>query len=62
MKSLRNAYDQLEVAHEYDEDGSTGYPKEELRCALDDFLQDHEISEMMEIVVDAIQHKEYLSK
>lgn len=43
----------------YGEDGSTGYAKEDLRSEIDNFLESYTISEMMEIVIDAIKYKEY---
>lgn len=42
----------------YGEDGSTGYAKEDLYDEMDDFLDDHTISELMEILADVLRYRE----
>lgn len=41
----------------YGEDGDTGYAKEELYDAISSFLNDHMISELMNILADVIRDK-----
>lgn len=41
----------------YGEDGDTGYAKEELYDAISSFLNDHMISELMDILTDVIRNK-----
>lgn len=42
----------------YGEDGSTGYAKEDLLYAIEEFLETHPVSEMLRIVADAVMEKE----
>lgn len=39
----------------YDEDGSTGYAKENLYEVMKEFLEEHSLSELMEILSDVIE-------
>ena len=43
----------------YGEDGSTGYAKEDLHNEIETFLEDHSLSELMEIITRVISYKEY---
>ena len=42
----------------YGEDGSTGYPKEELFDEINTFLESHSIAELLKIVIDVIEMRE----
>ena len=42
----------------YGEDGSTGYAKEELLDEMISFLENHTVSELLQIVADAVRSEE----
>ena len=42
----------------YGEDGSTGYDKENLYCDLAEFLENHMLFELLEILSDVVKSKE----
>lgn len=43
----------------YGEDGSTGYAKEDVRYAMETFLEDHEMSELLEILANVASIMEW---
>ena len=43
----------------YGEDGSTGYAKEDLHYAMEKFLEDHEMSELLEILANVASIMEW---
>ncbi len=42
----------------YGEDGSTGYAKEELYYEIDNFLQNHTVAELLEVLTDVVKDRE----
>ena len=43
----------------YGEDGSTGYAKEDVHYAMEKFLEDHEMSELLEILANVASIMEW---